>query len=625
MKQPDNFRRPAVHVDNEAAETEKYKRLLLADASFAEHIKARETDYPHYLAVTLLLLQHGVDLGMTVKARLLAAAWHHHDWSLASYLLGAHEEQFGLVEVLRAVRILDAPRKAKGFERRIARLEKQSTAKPRTVGLVRAKLTDLKAEVPGCETQNTSVTGALSRRICKWASGIPAVKLQFYALQLPREPWQELADIVHLAPSDFALAWFLPFVFGTPPPADSLAVVARELDTENCVEVATRGQIPYSYVRKNVAELSDEAKGAIAEYEKLDTLIWYYEELQCPALDAAITQRLDAGQVPQFSYGKLMERLLYFKSAGAPFYYKLMPIAEERLRKICLPLENPVVVLGDASYSMDVAIRTATIIGSLLAVLTKADLKFFNVELFAPAVTPRTVAEVLDCATTTRADGLTAPACSLWEYYTKKTPIKFFVVVTDEIENEPSQGSFFAQLFYRYYTEVYPAKIVFVSFLENPLEKERMVKALEHMGIIPLQFRLDARRPDLTKVDTLLGLLASECSYFAVQAHALAKAISAGGPDGAFQRGLEKMKDLPSPEQIASKEKEDEDEAKSKGKKRADPTDEDDIPEDFLCPITTVMMEDPVCVFAGFARDAHVCCCAHSSSTKGGGSRRPLV
>lgn len=60
-------------------------------------------------------------------------------------------------------------------------------------------------------------------------------------------------------------------------------------------------------------------------------------------------------------------------------------------------------VMGDASYSMDIgkvlcntldllgltrlsAIRTATIIGSLLAALTKADLLFFNVKSFKPKV-----------------------------------------------------------------------------------------------------------------------------------------------------------------------------------------------------------------------------------------------
>ncbi len=76
----------------------------------------------------------------------------------------------------------------------------------------------------------------------------------------------------------------------------------------------------------------------------------------------------------------------------------------------------------------------------------------------------------------------------------------FNVFVTDEIENIPHESHYFAQLFYKYYTEVYPARIVFVSFLDNPKEKGRMVTALESLGIVPLQFRLDSKRPDLTKV-----------------------------------------------------------------------------------------------------------------------------
>jgi hypothetical protein len=60
-----------------------------------------------------------------------------------------------------------------------------------------------------------------------------------------------------------------------------------------------------------------------------------------------------------------------------------------------LPLDPPVVVLGDASYSMDVAIRTATVIGSLLTALTNAELRFFNVQSIPPHVVPRTIEQVL--------------------------------------------------------------------------------------------------------------------------------------------------------------------------------------------------------------------------------------
>jgi hypothetical protein len=70
-------------------------------------------------------------------------------------------------------------------------------------------------------------------------------------------------------------------------------------------------------------------------------------------------------------------------------------------------------------------------------------------------------------------------------------------VVTDEIDNEKYKGHYFPTLFMKYYKEVYPSKIVFVSFLENPSSKGRMVTALENMGVVPLQFKCDGKRPGI--------------------------------------------------------------------------------------------------------------------------------
>ena len=50
--------------------------------------------------------------------------------------------------------------------------------------------------------------------------------------------------------------------------------------------------------------------------------------------------------MPTFSYGKLMERMLYFKSKNVSFYSDLIPAAEKVLKSIVLPLEPPVVVIG---------------------------------------------------------------------------------------------------------------------------------------------------------------------------------------------------------------------------------------------------------------------------------------
>jgi len=77
-----------------------------------------------------------------------------------------------------------------------------------------------------------------------------------------------------------------------------------------------------------------------------------------------------------------------------------------------------------------------------------------------------------------------------------------------------------------------------------------MVRSLENLGIVPLQFRLDSQRPDLTKVDSLLGLLASECSFFPVQADAVAKAMHMRNLS--LEAALNQMEDLPLPEQLGN-------------------------------------------------------------------------
>jgi len=65
-----------------------------------------------------------------------------------------------------------------------------------------------------------------------------------------------------------------------------------------------------------------------------------------------------------------------------------------------------------------------------------------------------------------------------------------------------------------------------------------MVSALEQIGIIPLQFKLDAKRPDLTKLDSLLGLLASESTYFPKQVQQSMLAFKDDGLKGMTTRIL---------------------------------------------------------------------------------------
>lgn len=54
-------------------------------------------------------------------------------------------------------------------------------------------------------------------------------------------------------------------------------------------------------------------KAIVAGYSTIDTILWYHEELNCEEVNKIIQKRLAAGEEPTFSYGKVMERLLYCK------------------------------------------------------------------------------------------------------------------------------------------------------------------------------------------------------------------------------------------------------------------------------------------------------------------------
>lgn len=73
-------------------------------------------------------------------------------------------------------------------------------------------------------------------------------------------------------------------------------------------------------------------------------------------------------------------------------------------------------VLGDASGSMEVAIRSSCIIASLLSVALSADLRFFNEQSFAPPVVPRNVDETVKVIDDISARGGTCMASAIWPF-----------------------------------------------------------------------------------------------------------------------------------------------------------------------------------------------------------------
>jgi hypothetical protein len=93
----------------------------------------------------------------------------------------------------------------------------------------------------------------------------------------------------------------------------------------------------------------------------------------------------------------------------------------------------------------------------------------------------------------------------------------------------------FHELFKKYYEEVYPAKLVFVSFFEYQQSKGFMVPKLEQVGFKPLRFVFDLFRPDLTKLDKLFGLLTTETSNFSDQVRDMENTIKTKGVAKAFE------------------------------------------------------------------------------------------
>ncbi|CAF1078048.1 unnamed protein product [Rotaria sp. Silwood1] len=504
-----------------------------------QHIQAQMTNLPRYVAALFTLNENSVEIGQKAKACALAAAWCRHDHTLANNLL-RHRQLFTLTEVLKAVMMLDAGRQLRAYEKQIKRLE-LSKKKPKatTLGKMKNNIDNLNR----LKASTGSVSGAVARHIQRWTRTLTQQELEYFALHMPTESWKKLADVVHFNPSkDFpALPWFLPFCFGTPAPEETMVARCRTLTNENVNDLIKEFKIPYSHLKQFKDHLNDKSKTRIAAYEeKLDTILWYYEDLQCPDVDDVISERLENGEEISLPYGKLMERLLLLRklrdtpsetaavdniqdqnsvqSSKNKCYSYLLSVAEGQLAKIKLPLASPVAVMGDASYSMDVAIRTATILASLLTAVCSAKLNFFHTKMFLPAFTPKNIEDVLTLALTTKAHGLTANAAGLVSYYDNKEIIKTFIMVTDEIENtdvHTADGTptRFFNLFMKYRSEVYPAKLVFISFLDNQHDQGQMYTEFLNANVPDvIQFKFNGQRPDLTKIDNLLGLLSTDSS-----------------------------------------------------------------------------------------------------------------
>ncbi|CAH1799551.1 unnamed protein product [Owenia fusiformis] len=531
--------------------------FFVGTASFDKHYDAQVSNRNRYIAGITVLQNNGVEISQNARIRALAAAWARQDLNLANRLL-KDQENYSFNEVLKAVTLLDSSRQIRVHEKKLKRLQLQAEkVKPRKLGLIKSQIDNLKVIKP----KVGSASGAVCKHVRSWVRNFSKDQLEYFALHMPTEPWRKLADICHFNPNqDFpSLPWFLPFCYGSPAPEDTMVSHCKDITEDNLNSMIKEYPVPYSHIKEHKDKLTSESKAKIATYtSKLDTLLWYYEDIACEEVDRIINDRLEAGETVSLPDGKLLERLLKIKmirediptsilwyqvptkkacnscdtcNTKAQFYPLLLPIGQKRLDNISLPMEAPIVVIGDMSSSMNVAIRTSTIIASLLTAITSAKLVFFNQDNHEAPFIPTNIEEILKMAVTNQASGSTNPAASLWPFYEAKEKVNTFIIVTDEEENQRCQNMDFATMFEKYSREVYPSTLVFVSFLQNQHSTGYMVPKLNEKGFHPLVFKLDRTKPDLTKLDNLFGLLSSTSQDFDAQISAMEQELNISDVD----------------------------------------------------------------------------------------------
>eukprot|EP01064_Diplonema_japonicum_P029287 TRINITY_DN4700_c0_g5_i1.p1 TRINITY_DN4700_c0_g5~~TRINITY_DN4700_c0_g5_i1.p1 ORF type:complete len:891 (+),score=307.70 TRINITY_DN4700_c0_g5_i1:64-2736(+) len=420
----------------------------------------------------------------------------------------------------------------------LKRKREEEHDEPRWLRRRAAKIAGLKSDIGSLENAlleglTATMSGSMCKRFQAWIKKIKKGTLMHYLLEFGLEPWKEFCDIIHINPNDLSLDEFLRCVYDSKRRRPGNVEYGLKLtnDTLEDITALKKHHVPLTYLRKkfDMKRVSNRVKAAITEYTDINTVVWWYEELMCKETDQILENRITKKcEVPSFGYGKLVERLMSMHAADSPVFQNLVPVAEEKIKEYHLPLKTPMAVLGDCSGSMHVAVRTGSIIVSLLTALGSADLLFFNHDAIDPLFTPKTIKDVLMLSHFTRADGATSPASALERLYLARKKVETLLLVSDEEENEPAAITKlgFTQLIKKYIAEINKdLKVVLVSFLPSKVYsgdlrpadqqlKGQMYLELVAEGIVPLQLRIDGNRPDLTKIDFLLGRLSSESKEY---------------------------------------------------------------------------------------------------------------
>ncbi|KAN0035906.1 hypothetical protein ACTA71_005199 [Dictyostelium dimigraforme] len=361
---------------------------------------------------------------------------------------------------------------------------------------------------------------------------VPRSTLEYFAYGQPKGTWREIADLLHLGPKDLCeeIPWFLSVMFGGSAPVGTRVYeFEKELKNpsnftkERAIELIDQFKPTYSFLRKNLPEsiFNGDLKARVAQYEEIDALIWWLNELskEEKALEI-ITNRISSGNesLSKVSIGTLLEKSMNLDKDSKLFnclFPEIIKKMTELREKFVLP--PPISIFGDKSGSMDVAIRLSNIISFIVSSLTPgAKLSFFDTQDIPSPIPVDSLENLFKLKDLVRASGGTDPGVSMYKLLSSKEVKNYIVVVTDEEENSYSKGKF-SELFIQYRKEVAPnCKLIFISFIPQYSEGQ-MVGELRGKGIDSstlIQIPFDSTNPDVSKIDGMLSSLSCESDQF---------------------------------------------------------------------------------------------------------------
>jgi hypothetical protein len=386
--------------------------------------------------------------------------------------------------------------------------------------------------------QSASVSGAFSRKVRQWVKSQRSELLEFVLLAFSFDAWKELADLVHVNPSDFAVPYFLKALYQGDASEMSehnfVTAMKAFLNTMDCnaeyqerfftvAEEFPQVYLNYSLIRR-YPKLTD-TKAIMEQFAAsapLDTVVWHFEAFHRASTHCQdiVLERIqehgegDLSMKSKMTYGKLVERILTMRSIDVSFAEQLVPMAQVRLMRLrafwnsgCSAQKSKVAVFGDASSSLQTAIEATTIFANMVSVCFDGELSLFASDLVeSPHVKPNNVHRALEVSTKVRASGATSLAAALWPYYNKEIVMDMFVMVTDEEENTPKNDYNFASLLAAYKKKVNPdVSLVVVCVVQGDWQFRQ---ELPNNGIDYKVVQMDGARPDHAKCDALLGQLA---------------------------------------------------------------------------------------------------------------------